>query len=357
MAKKQSVTAKKRGRSATSKTFPCIPIKQSGKTLYFFSAKASYLWKTLSINRRVEDKDEGYQRALAKSRVESIAQVFIDNKVIPVCIVVSIKDAKLNAAKNEITLPKGSDIGWVIDGQHRLAGAHLAAERGVDVELGVVAFLDLAEAEQIEQFITINREARGVPTSLLLDLLKYIPNKKPGDLARERASDIGNSMRKDPTSALFGRITTVTAPSAGQISLTNFSRKVSPFVNAQTGILKDFTLEEQKKILENFFTAFQQSYKEEWNKKGTIFFKTIGFGAICNVFEFIFTQTTTRLGGFRVNDIRQILDKAGTFDFDAWRSSGSGSKAELDAAKDLLVDLRMAVKGLEETSDKKLKLD
>ena len=58
----------------------------------------------------------------------------------------------------------------MIDGQHRLAGAHEAVALGTDLVLPVIGFLDLSIEKQVELFITINKEARGVPASLYIDL-------------------------------------------------------------------------------------------------------------------------------------------------------------------------------------------
>src|SRR5207248_125753 len=108
-----------------------------------FKAKASDLYGMLSINRRAEDKDEGYQRTLSLSRVSSIMKHVIKRKPLPGCIIVALEGASFDSAKGALRIPPGKDVGWVIDGQHRLAGAHEAVSSGVDIELPVVAFLDL----------------------------------------------------------------------------------------------------------------------------------------------------------------------------------------------------------------------
>src|SRR5205823_11173032 len=103
---------------------------------------------------------------------------------IPVGIVVSLNEAKFDRAKGHLSIPAGEDIGWVIDGQHRLAGAHRAAQEDIDIELPVIAFVGLDDDNQIRQFVTINREGKGVPTSLVLDLLKRLPKDGPFSTSR-----------------------------------------------------------------------------------------------------------------------------------------------------------------------------
>ncbi len=42
--------------------FPCTEFKQRDRKMVFFSASAKTMWNILSINRKIEDKTEGYQR-------------------------------------------------------------------------------------------------------------------------------------------------------------------------------------------------------------------------------------------------------------------------------------------------------
>ena len=92
--------------------------------------------------------------------------------------------------------------------------------------------------EQIEQFVTINREGKNVPTSLYLDLLKRLPHvKKPGEVAAERAADIANELRHKKDSIFYGRISVTTSPRQGQqVSMVNFVRKLTPYVNPERGL-------------------------------------------------------------------------------------------------------------------------
>lgn len=253
----------------------------------------------------------------------------------------------------EITIPAGTDIGWVIDGQHRLAGAHEAEN---DYEFCVIGVMGLPEEEQVELFVTINREAKGVPTSLVLDLLGRIPKKRPSDFANERAVDLSKRLRDDPESPLFLRIV-VDSPRAGQVSLANFVRKVTPLVHQDKGRLADYSFEEQAQILDNYFSAIREVFSDEWNKSNPVFFRTIGFGAMLNVFEKVFNECTERNASFQISDVKRILGLVSDFDFDQWNAYGSGNKAEQDAAKDVLIDLTRALKMMDDKGKiKRLKL-
>jgi DGQHR domain-containing protein len=298
----------------------------------------------LSINRRAEDKDEGYQRVLSVSRVRSIANYVKGKRAIPGAIVVSLDKATYDSKKMELTVPEGTDVGWVIDGQHRLAGADMAAREGVDIELPVVAFVGLENKRQVEQFVTINREGKNVPTSLYLDLLKILPFKNPADAARERATDIGNELRKDEESPFFDKITVTVAPKGGQISLTNFVRKISPLVTDK-GILNVYTVTEQTKVVSNYFNGLRQVFPKEFDKKDSIFFKTVGFGALWNAFPTFFNLAVKNQKGFTVSDVIAIFKPIESFDFSGWSQYGTGNQAEVNAGEDLKTELLLAFKG------------
>jgi len=260
MSKTQSkVTGKHTGKLKKERTFNTLRVTQSATTLYLFKASASLLYKMLSINRRVEDKDEGYQRALSVSRVGAIAKFIKTKRAIPGAITVSLDKATYDSKARVLTVPKGTDVGWVIDGQHRLAGAEMAAREGYDIELPVVAFVGLENKRQVEQFVTINREGKNVPTSLYLDLLKILPFKNPLDVARERSTNIADELRKDEGSPFFEKVVVTVSPKSGQVSLTNFVRKIAPLV-ADKGTLHLYTVHEQKSVVSNYFEGLGQVF-------------------------------------------------------------------------------------------------
>ena len=322
--------------------FPAIAITQTTTTLYVFKAKASVLFGALSINRRIEDKDEGYQRALSVGRVQAIRRYIANKNPIPGAIVVSFDQASYVTTENELVVPAGTDVGWIIDGQHRLAGAKQAARNGVDVELPVVAFVGLRIEDQIQQFITINRESKNVPTSLYLDLLKYVPGKKPSEISKERTADIATLLRRNEDSPFFERIVVTTRPKSGQLSLTNFVRKISPHIVRDKGILGPYLEREQMAVISNYYGALRQVFPTEYRKKDSVFFKTVGFGGVWNVFSTIFSMTLKNRGGFRVQDVVAVLRRIENFDFSGWRQYGTGNQAEINAGDDLKAELLLA---------------
>lgn len=335
---------KKSGGLQNALKIKALPIVQGAHTFYVFALDAKTLWSFVSISRRLEEKDEGYQRVLSTSRVDSAVKFIESGQPIPNSILLALEEANYDPDKSELEIPAGSDVGWVIDGQHRLAAAHMAAEQGKEIDLCVVAFVGVNLEFQISQFITINREAKGVSTSLLYDLLKHLPGeRKPSEIANERAAEIANALRKKEDSVFKDRIVVTSSPRRGsQISITNFVRKVAPLVHPEKGALRVWTLKEQTGIIDNYYGALKEAFPEQWKLSDNVFFQTIGFGAMMNVFEEIFSSLTASKGRFHKSDVTEEFSRIGNFDFKQWSSYGSGNKAEIEAAQDLRLDLSRA---------------
>jgi DGQHR domain-containing protein len=343
MSKTQKIeTAKKTGSISRPLRFSALELSQSTNKLYIFKADASTLYNALSINRKIENKDEGYQRTLSPARVRSITNYIKQKRALPGAIIVCFDTATFDKENNILLVPKGTDVGWVIDGQHRLAGAEMAAREGISIELPVVAFIDLNENKQVDQFVTINREGKNVPTSLYLDLLKLLPNKRPSDIAKERAADLATHLRRDENSPFFEKIVVTTSPRAGQISMTNFVRKISPIVTPDKGILNVWTEREQSAVISNYYEGLRQVFPKEFDKRESMFFKTVGFGALWNVFPTFFSLAFKNYKGFSVKDVIAVFKQIENFDFSIWQQYGTGNQAEINAGEDLKTELLLA---------------
>lgn len=325
--------------------FRSIAIQQGENQFFFFKCKASELWSFSKINQRQEDKDIGYQRVLSPSRVKRIREFLVQGNAIPGAIIISCDHATYS--DGSIDIPSSDDAAWIIDGQHRSAGAAEAAKKGVDVELAVIAFIGLSEQEQADYFVTINREAKGVPSSLYIDLLRHLPKQKTEkERLEERIADISKELTRDPDSVFFQRIVSTTSPKLGQVSLTNFARRTRPILHPNTGILATYTLPEQAKIIENYFSAVEMVFPSAF--KMNIFFKTLGFGALWRSFQIIFAATLKYYGGFTTEDVARILVKVSHFDFGSWGKLGTGSAAETQAGDDLIAELKSVLDSDEE---------
>jgi len=330
--------AKKIIKRYTNIDLPCVTFKQGALQLVFFHIKAKTLWDIVSISQKIEDKDEGYQRSLSGSRVKSIAKYVDGNNTLPQSLLVSFDSGEIikKAGKQYLRVKKKKDAGWLIDGQHRLAGAYTATK---DIEVPVLAFIGLSIQKQIQLFVTINQEAKGVPSSLYLDLLKNIPLKTSAEIGKESAANIGTELKKDEDSPFYARIVITTSPKRGEISLTNFVRKITPLILPGKGILQIYNQVEQRGIIANYYKGLRNIFPKEYNKSDSIFFQTLGFGALINALPTFFSICYRDYKGFRVEDVTNVFKKIDYFDFSNWRSIGTGSAAEIDAGNDLSSEL------------------
>lgn len=338
MATKLKAAAKTKPKTIA---FKCVQVRQGDTTLYAFSVSAKVLWKIVQINTRDPDKDKGYQRVLSSSRVRAITRYIEEKNPIPTSILISFgKAATVNTAGTELTVPLKANAGWVIDGQHRLAGAHQAKK---DIELPVVAFVGLDVDAQIEQFVTINKEAKGVPTSLYYDLLSHLPDKSPTEQAKERAADVASELRKEEASPFFGRIVITTAPKKGEISLNNFVRKVYPLL-LDGRALSTYSVTEQRLVISNYFKGLLVTFPQLAGKQSSIVFQTLGFGALINVLPTFLGLCIKAQKAFKVDDVAKVFAEIKHFDFLGWEKLGTGTAAESQAGEDLRTELLAAFK-------------
>jgi DGQHR domain-containing protein len=325
-------------RSPASLHLPCSTFPQGGHQLVLLNVSAKILYSVCVINQREENKDEGYQRTLSPARADRIAEFIDKGNLLPTSVLVSFgDDAKVTDSGTKLTIPNRPNAGWIIDGQHRLAGAHRAAN---DIVVPVVAFLGLPLKEQILCFVTINKEQKGVPSSLYLDLLPQLPpTQTEAEAARERAADLGQLMKRDEQSPFYAKIVATTAPKQGELSLTNFVRKVASLVR-RDGRLNTLRDEERQAVLDNYYRGLEQIFPQEYRKSNSVFFKTLGFGAVMSVLPSFLDATINRSrGGFTAKDAADTFKLISHFEFSSWHERGTGTQAEAAAADDLRREL------------------
>jgi DGQHR domain-containing protein len=320
-----------------------IRVSQGKSQFFLFSMEAATLWRITEINQRSEDKDEGYQRALSTARVRAIAKYIQNGGMLPGSIVVTFDKGTFNSSTGKLRLPNRKNLGWIIDGQHRLAGAHEASKNGPNLTLPVIAFLNLSLEKQIELFITINREARGVPASLYIDLLKNLPlQKTERQLTDERIADIARGLDRDEHSPFHQRIIFTTTAKAGQISLNNFARVLRAHIARPAGTISLFTPAVQEGAINNYYKALSIAFPRAFKKSPPIFFRTVGFGGAFRAFPLVFNLTRSRHNAFSVVNICKILSEVADFDFESWEQVGSGTAAEISAGEDLTTAIEEA---------------
>lgn len=157
--------------SKTSISVPAQLVSQGAHRFYALVLPSSLLAETCTVEPRVENPEEGFQRLLDPKRAKSIAK-YIDAGfgTVPGAVVLSAQSRAhmhYDRATGVLTFRQDPRAFLIIDGQHRIFGFKLA-KRAVDVP--VVIYNKLKRSEECRLFMDINTKQRPVPNELLLDI-------------------------------------------------------------------------------------------------------------------------------------------------------------------------------------------
>jgi DGQHR domain-containing protein len=318
-------------------TFDVMSLVQGELEIYAFVAPSEVLRSICTVSRREDDPDQGYQRHLKESRLRQIAHYVDETKgAIPNNIILDFfdKNVVLDKVNGTITVPAGKRVAWVIDGQHRLFGFDFARTQ---YPLLVTAFVGLELKQEVDIFVTINTEQKRLPSSLALDLLGITGTDE--DINR-RCRELVAKLNEEEESPWYGQVN-MTGEGTGYIALVNYVRKVKPLVS-HLGVLHNYTFVQQYGVLANYWSAIKAVYADQWGK--SLLTKTLGFGALMNLFPTVFTKTLGMKGAFTSAAVISTFTLIKDFKFDAEHlGSGTGNKAEMAAADDLADELNRAI--------------
>lgn len=158
----------------------------SGQTFYSFSIDPHTLLKlsyVLHRNDVDQDSTKAYQRLVKKNRLDQIAKFIDKGGYFPNSIIINIQSDRplqFDQAKHiehdastsfgVLHLPKIYKSAFIIDGQHRLLG-YAKTTNDSNHTIPVVAFINLPEEEQTQDFVDINHTQKSVPTNLLHSIM------------------------------------------------------------------------------------------------------------------------------------------------------------------------------------------
>ena len=169
----------KRGYKVASITRPAALVRQGSLKLYATSLTVSDLQRPNFYTIKKLDPDEGgqgYQRLLNEGRAKRLADYLIDGQAekdafLPTSIFLATnKDIPFNSSNNTITF-EVDEIGPfnVVDGQHRIAGLVLAAEKNPELlqfEIPVNIGVNLDDISQMCHFLIVNTTQRSVDKAI-----------------------------------------------------------------------------------------------------------------------------------------------------------------------------------------------
>ncbi len=315
---------------------PAALVKQGQLTLYSTSLKVSdlliqnfYNVDTLDPD---DDSDKGYQRLLNKARAKRLADYIINGQetkdaFLPTSIFMAThKNIDFNPTNNTIEIDIETIGGFsVVDGQHRVEGLRMAAEKDIrvlDFEVPVNIAINLPKIAQMCHFLIVNTTQRSVEKGVeqriyqrLTQALEIedIPNlpkwisktidKGEDDLALKYV-DFLNS---DPDSPWLNKIKMANKESnEGSINQQSFVKSIKKYVLVANNPISIQTADKQHKIFLNYWKAITNILGVE---EPTVLFKYNGVELFCK-FSVPFFNKMINMPDFKVSTMQSILEQA-----------------------------------------------
>jgi DGQHR domain-containing protein len=287
---------------------PAALVKQGDLTLYTTSLKVSDLLlpKFYSVETLDPDNanDKGYQRLLNRGRAKKLADYIVAGQetldaFLPTSIFLATdRDIPFDASKNTIEIDI-STIGpfSVVDGQHRVEGLKMAAEkdaRVLDFEVPVNIAIRLPKIAQMCHFLIVNTTQKsvekGVEQRIFARLtqaleLEEIPNL-PKWIAKtvqkgedEKALRFVDFLNSEPDSPWLDRIKMANEEdSEGTVNQKSFVKAVKRYVLVAHNPMLAHGEDKQPKIFLNYWKAITSILGTE---EPTVLFKYNGVELFC----------------------------------------------------------------------------
>jgi DGQHR domain-containing protein len=358
---------------------PAARVRQGDLTLYATSmkvgdllAKGFYNVETLDP---ADDDDKGYQRVLNTTRAKRLADYILKGQdshdaFLPTSVFLATdKHIDFNATDNTIEI-NIAEVGpfSVVDGQHRLEGLRMAAEKDERVhsfEIPLNIAIDLPKIHQMCHFLIVNTTQKSVDQSVeqriiarlsdaldvedLPSLPKWIlKTVEKGDL--EKAVKYVDYLNETADSPWYKKIQMANVDTDGaSINQRSFVKAIVKYVlNANNPIIifKDF--EKEKKVFLNYWKAIQANIDDD---NATVLYKYVGVELFCK-FSIPFFMKLQDKGSFTVPTMTAVLksclqnmegEYAGVGHPDFWAKGGTSSKLNAAAVNVISQDLTKAL--------------
>jgi DGQHR domain-containing protein len=306
--------------------------------------------------------DKGYQRVLNVARAKRLAEYLVSGQenhdaFLPTSIFLATdKQLAFNIERNELEIDI-SRIGSfsVVDGQHRLEGLRLAAERDTRVEefeVPVNIAVGLSSIAQMCHFLIVNTTQKSVDAAVeqrlkarLTDMIETeeVPTLPKWIRRAVETGDDANALKlvdylnSTPDSPWFHKIALPNHPKEdASIAQKSFVVSIKKYVLTASNPLGGRPMEQQQKIFLNYWTAINNEIGTE---DETVLFKSIGVDLFCRFSGAVFNKLEN-LRDFKVPTIQRVLreafsnmdgEHAGLAHADWWLS-GTGPAGGINAA-------------------------
>lgn len=282
---------------------------------------------------RVEDGNEdGYQRFLSDKRVKDISKYLESGNIIPGAIILSAQedfDISFDKENQELTLNANGSFLFVIDGQHRLAGANNA---NVDIDLPVCIFANLKLAQEVQYFLDVNSNQKGVPKTLRIELLKFLSEPESKDaILKKLFTDLGS----DISSPLYNRLS-ATQSVRGKLTHVPFREAFDPLIEGI--MLSKFSYEDKKNLVLNYLNAVESILNQIEGNSSKLTTSAF-FQAIFKIFEMVCGNSITYFGNYKQASFETVLSGLSTIDFTRFEGSNQQNINALATEMDTLINM------------------
>lgn len=318
-------------------TRPAALVRQGSLKLYSTSLRVSDLKrKNFYAISKLDPADggPGYQRLLNDGRAKRLADYLIDGQIekdafLPTSIFLATnKNIPFDSTTNTITF-NVSQIGPfnVVDGQHRIAGLVLAAEKTsdmLDFEIPVNIAVNLDDISQMCHFLIVNTTQRSVDRAIeqqiVARLTKMIGLEKTPTMPRwirrqvekgedARALAVAIHLNDDPASPWFGKIRMANDESDGatvnqKSFITSLRRNVFSANNPLSNPVWDGN---RPMILMNYWKAIVDLLVDG-SDTPTVIFKTNGVELFHTVSPTVFIHLAAK-SDFKKETIRALFKR------------------------------------------------
>jgi len=362
-------------------TIPAAKVRQGDLLLFTSSFPVRDLIQNdfYSIER-LDPSDQGvsgYQRLLQTSRARRLADYIVrglesKDAFLPTSVFLATDKAiEFDSVKNTISFDLNS-VGpfSVVDGQHRLEGLRLAAEkdeRVLDFEIPVNIASEMPLLHQMCHFLIVNTTQKSVDKSIEQNIYSRLtqyqntedtPNlpqwiKKivdRGDV--DKALRITQFLNQEPESAWENKVQMANEPrkKTTTIKQGSFVAAINKyFLVPSNPLLASADLETQKKILLNYWKAIANLLDEE---KDTVLFKTNGLALFSRFSIPFFVKIQGTTNKFTINAMQELLQTCfdnieGQYEgigfADWWNKGGTASSMNMAAIGNIVSEMSRAL--------------
>ena len=295
---------------------PAVEIRQGGRTLFFTSfSVAEFAATDFYRVDELDAKDEaGFQRVLEKRRAKLLASDMAKARAegkafLPTSIFLATGAAlEYNPDRREVSFDSEPGPGRVcpfavVDGQHRIEGMRMAAEKEPSLSafpMAVVIAAELGDLEQMLHFYLVNTTQKSVDKSIEQQIKAklrrmedigervFLPDRILKEVRRGRdrdALDVVRALNNHPESPWYGRVVMANEDSGPRSTIrqSTFVRSVREFLLVRGHKLSSAGLpaDTRDAMLRNYWRAVSDMFVSDAKKSvvfrhnGTVFFHTV----------------------------------------------------------------------------------